>query len=512
MYQDGRYSDVSLKIGHERTLRAHRVVLASFTPYFEALLGHNWEEGRKYELEIQGLDEEAVSKLIKFAYSGSIDINKDNVQALLEASNYLGAEFVKNVCADFLKDVVDDKTCLAIWQLADLFSLQELSNVAKQHALLHFSDVSKDEVFLLLPYNLLVHLLADKGLCVVVEDLIPCEEKREEFVLQAVFQYVEHDLENRRELLPELLSLVRLPTLSEAYLKDVTTHRLVTDSCTCKEVLEKAKKLKMEFEILKERAILEDQQIDPPEEWAVPRDFAQYVVTWGHSFANSGHIPETLHYTDVDTFEDLENNCYVNGMELWFRQWDGKLVLGGLKMFYSEGGPMTFGCTGDPAQEHHKFHLKENEKITKVEVSSNWMIHQLTFYTNKKDDSKPKHYGPFGGDGGLLHSETPAGCFGFLAGVAGAVVTHQGGKPGIITRLQFAWRSYAFPGDPVPEKYSCRVGEDVREDDYNDDDDDDDDVESDDDDDDESDSYDNYSDFEDFLYSDQQPTMFDPLA
>lgn len=504
MYQDGRYSDVSLKIGHQRTLRAHRVILASFTPYFEALLGDSWEEGRKDELEIQGLDEDAVSSLIKFAYCGSIQINKDNVQTLLEAANYLGVEFVKNSCANFLKDVVDDKTCLGIWQLAVIFSLEELSEVAKQHVLLHFWDVSKDEEFLCLPNNFLVHLLEDKGLCVVVEDLIQCEEDREKVVLQALFQYVEHDLENRRGLLPELLSLVRLPTLSESYLNEVATHKLLTDSCTCREILDKAKKLKVEWEILKEEAILEDRQIDPPEEWVVPRDFAQYVVTWGRSFANGGHIPENSHYTDVDTFEDLENNCYVNGMELWFQQWNGKLVLGGLKIFYSEGGPMTFGCTSDEAQEHHKFQLEENEKITKVEVNSGWMIDQLTFYTNKKDDGKPRIYGPFGGDDGFFSSETPVGSYGFLAGVAGAVVKRLG-KPRIITRLQFAWRSYIFPGNPVPEKYWCRIGEDVKEDDYDDDDYDDDDYEDDS-------NYYNYSYFEDFFYSDQQPTMFDPLA
>ena len=88
MYQDGRYSDVSLKIGHQRTLRAHRVILASFTPYFEALLGDNWEEGRKDELEIRGLDEDAVSSLIKFAYCGSIEINKDNVQIFEKQGPY----------------------------------------------------------------------------------------------------------------------------------------------------------------------------------------------------------------------------------------------------------------------------------------------------------------------------------------------------------------------------------------------------------------------------------------
>ena len=378
------------------------------------------------------------------------------MQSLLEAANYLGIEFVKKSCGDFLVSGVDDKTCLGIWQLADVFALEELNKVAKQHALRHFTVVCKEEEFFCLPVSRLFDLLSDEGLCVVIEDLIPSEEEREKIVLQAVFHYVEHDLQNRRERLPELLSLVRLPTLSEAYLKEVTAHKLVADSCACKEILEKAEQLKTEWAVLKEKAIWEDQEIDPPEKCVVPRDFAKYVVTWGRSFANGGHFHDAQHYTDVDTFEDLESDCYVNGMELWIRQWCGKLVLGGLKIFYNDGSIMTFGCTSDEPQEHHEFHLEVNEKIVRVEVNSFHMIDQLTFFTNKKDgDGLPRSYGPYGGDSGLFSSEGPAGSYGFLAGVAGAVVNCNGGKPGIITRLQFAWRSYILPGDPVPEKYWC---------------------------------------------------------
>ena len=83
MYKDGRYSDVTLKISQDRRLSVHRVVLASFSPYFEALFGKNWDDGEKKEVEVLGFDENAVSDLIKFAYSGEIDISQDNVYHLL---------------------------------------------------------------------------------------------------------------------------------------------------------------------------------------------------------------------------------------------------------------------------------------------------------------------------------------------------------------------------------------------------------------------------------------------
>ena len=452
MYKDGRYTDVCLKIGQQRKVRAHRAVLASFSPYFEALFGVNWQEGKKEEIKILCLDEHAVSDLIEFAYSGNININKDNVQTLLEAADFLGIEFVKKSCGDFLKAGVDDKTCLGIWQLADVFALEELSNAAKQHALRHFAVVWKEEEFLSLPVPLLTDLLSDEGLCVVIEDLIPCVEEREKVVLQALFQYIEHDEENRKDLFPQLLPLVKLPTLSKSYLDEVSASKLLQASCV--EILEKAKKLKK----------------DPPEKdstdekWAVPREFAKYVMTWGRCFANGRDVqPEIAHYVDKDASEDLESDHYVTGMELWIRRWDGRPVLGGLKVCYNDDSPMIFGygaggTYADTAndQVHHEFHLEENERIVKVDVRHGWMIDQLTFYTNKKDkDGKPKSYGPYGGHGGSFSSESPPASYGFLAGVAGALVRSQG-EAGI-TRLQFAWRSYVLPGDPEPLKNRCGV-------------------------------------------------------
>ena len=510
MYKDGRYSDVSLKIGNERAIRAHRAVLASFSPYFEALLGANWEEGNKDEVEIPGLDERAVSDVIEFAYSGNITINTENVQTLLEAANYLGVEFVKKSCGDFLKGGIDDKTCLSIWRLADFYALEELVKVAKQHCLRHFSNVCEEEEFLCLPFNFLSDLLAEEELCVVTEDLIPRAEEREKVVLQAVFRYIKHHEEERKAHLPKLLSsLVRLPTLSDEYLLELTTHDLLVGSCD--EILEKAQTLKKDPPV----------KDSPDERWAIPRKFAERILKWGRAFANGRQVqPEIAQHSDKDGLENLENECCVTGMELWIRHWDGRPVLGGLKVYYGTDKTAIFGdgcggiynSTAQEHHEHHEFHLEENERIVKVDVNSGFMIDKLTFYTNKKDeDGNPKSYGPYGGSGGGFHSETPPGSYGYLAGVSGAVVMSQG-EAGI-TRLQFVWRSYIFPGDDrKPQRGFCVL--DVEDEDYDDYDDY---YDSDD-----NDDFDEYDDYDDEYYDDYddlydqelgvQPYMFEPLA
>ncbi|XP_044173878.1 kelch-like protein 17 [Acropora millepora] len=454
LYEDGKYTDISLKIGPERTLRAHRAVLASFSPYFEALLGDNWKEGNKEEIEILGFDEGAVSDLIEFAYTGKINIDKDNALTLLEAANYLGIEPVKKSCGNFLEQVVDAKSCLGILRLADMFAMDELSSFAKKYALRHFTDVCKEDEFLCLPVNLLSDLLSEERLCVVVEDLIPCVEEREKTVLESVLQYVEHDVENRKTHLAHLLGLVRLPTLSVEYLAEVSRNTLLGSESG--EILEKAKEFKLH----------PPEKDTPDEKWATPRKFAEHVFMWGRCYANGVRVGTgTIEDCRDEMFEDLKNDCYVTGMELWIRKWDGQDVLGGLKVYYNNGKAMVFGqdCGGTYAETarddhvHHEFHLEENERIVKAEVQCGWMIDGLTFYTNKKDkDGKPKRYGPYGGNGGSFSAESAPESFGYLCGVSGAVVKSQG-EAGI-TRLQFVWRLYVLPGGHVPFKYPCREG------------------------------------------------------
>ena len=338
---------------------------------------------------------------------------------MLDASSYLQIEFVKKSCGDFLKGAIDDKTWLSIWQLADVFTLEELREEAKKYALQHFTEVSKKEEFLFLPFDLMKEILADEGICVVIESLIPSVEEREKVVLEAVFKYIQHDVVNRKKYLPKLLSLVRLPTLSESYLKEISLHKLLANSYT--EILSKAQKLKID----------PPEKDSPDEKWATTREFAKHVVSWGRSFANGGQVhPETAHHSDKETVEDLGNDVYINGMELWIRRWYGTRVLGGLKIFYNGGKKVKFGSDSDQS-DHHEFHLDKDERIVKVEVRSGYMIDRLTFYSNKKDeDGSPKSYGPYGGEGGDIYFETPPGSYGFLAGIA-ATIVHSQGEEGI---------------------------------------------------------------------------------
>lgn len=65
----------------------------------------------------------------------------------------------------------------------DIFVLEYLRKVVKQYVLRYFLNVSKDDGFLSFLYYFLKELFESEEVCVVVEDLIFCEDEREKIVL-----------------------------------------------------------------------------------------------------------------------------------------------------------------------------------------------------------------------------------------------------------------------------------------------------------------------------------------
>lgn len=443
MQKEERFCDVTLKIGKDRKLRAHRAVLALSSKYFEALFGTDWAEGKSNEVELLGFDEDAITNLVRFVYSGTVDITTDNVQYILEVANYLGIEFVQKECIRFLEENLNKNNCLNALQIADMFAFEYLREEAKLVAVRHFTEICMTQDFIYLPYHLLTELLREESICVVVDDLIPSADKRESVVLQAVFRYVQHDLGKRADFLPKLLALVRLPTLSRQHLQEISKHSLIID-CGCEEIVERALGVKSND--------TGDGSTDS--NWAKRRDFAKCVVTWGRTFAGTQRIQSKTSFITGQRFlEDSidgvsDEGVYITGITVWRNfPTEQPQSICGLEVFYSNNSTGLYGVKS--RRKQNEIFLRENEKIVKVEVQSGTLINSLTFYTNKKDSYGglksyrgfcPDYHGSCQGSHVTVRGQSPPGICGFLAGVAGEISEFQG-QP-CITRLQFAWKTF----------------------------------------------------------------------
>ena len=197
--------DVELVVD-QRCFRAHRVVLAASSMYFRAMFCRQMAESGQRRVVIQGVEPEALDSLIKFAYTCSLEINEENAQSLLAASNFLQMLRAREACCKFLQERLDCSNCLDVADFAEFQACMELLECALTFARRNFTEVSKHEHFVQISYTRMKHFLSSNDLHL---------PEGEEAVFQALISWTKHNLTERQGYFAELLNLVKLPLLGE---------------------------------------------------------------------------------------------------------------------------------------------------------------------------------------------------------------------------------------------------------------------------------------------------------
>lgn len=167
-----------------------------------------WEEQSKDEIVISGIDGTTLDSIVKCFYTGEIDINEQNVEALLAAASFLLFPHLEEKCTDFLRkpELVNELNCLEIWALARRYAFNDLTDIAFPFVLDNFSDLVESENFYRLNKSDLIELLENDELVV----------DSEEDVFNAVTKWVEFDSSKRKTDFADLVRCVRLHLLSSS--------------------------------------------------------------------------------------------------------------------------------------------------------------------------------------------------------------------------------------------------------------------------------------------------------
>ncbi|XP_055312333.1 kelch-like protein 17 [Sitodiplosis mosellana] len=232
MRQNSQLCDVILEVSGEK-INAHRVVLASVSPYFYAMFNDDMIERNSVNVKLHDVDPTALRQLIDYAYTGEITISEDNVQVLLPASSLLQIHSVREACCKFLLRQLHPSNCLGIRSFADAHSCKELHTRSHKYALQNFQQVVSTEEFLLLPFSEVNDLISNNQLNI-------CSEEK---VFVAVLNWLKHDITDRKQHIAELMSHVRLPLVCREFLMTcVETEPLIREDTQCKELLLEAMK------------------------------------------------------------------------------------------------------------------------------------------------------------------------------------------------------------------------------------------------------------------------------
>ncbi|KAF0742242.1 ring canal kelch isoform X2, partial [Aphis craccivora] len=198
--------DINIETNVNTIIAAHKIVLISASPYFHKMFT-NFSNINLNHIIISELDSTIIEILINYIYSGEIIVSKDNVKVLLAAANLLQLDYVKNICAEFLQTQLDPSNCIGIKAFADLYNCMELSTSCQTFIKNRFLEVTDKDEFLSLNSVDVINLISCNNI------FVPQEEN----VFECVMNWVKHDLNSRKDFLPELMEHVRLPLISKHY-------------------------------------------------------------------------------------------------------------------------------------------------------------------------------------------------------------------------------------------------------------------------------------------------------
>ena len=207
---------------------AHRIILAGVSPYLRAMFTNGMLESAQRKVEIGGIDASTMESLIDFAYTGSIEVNIENVQCLLAGASLLNITPLRNACSNFLRSQLDSGNCIGIRQFADLYSCVELELAAREFINQNFMEIMKNEEFLQLTFRNLTELLKSDKLQV----------RSEEDVYVAFESWLFKDYESREGFIPDILQCIRFPQLSLEFLQSkVYSSNYIKSNTRCHRIL-----------------------------------------------------------------------------------------------------------------------------------------------------------------------------------------------------------------------------------------------------------------------------------
>lgn len=454
--EDCFLSDIVLCSKDQGEVKAHKIILAAQSEYFKGMFRN--EKKEKIDMNLSA---ETLRTVVRTMYTGRTDLTTDNIQDLIEASNYLQIRDLSAKCVDFMTRNLDLTNVVSVLRLADSLSIERLLQEAIDHIGDNFQRLMETgEELLQLPVELFAKCIKSDRIVLFSRfgTVLPAIQ-REEGLVRTIVEYVKYrDYEARvRDTWPLFRALklpfiahhldfrnIGLPDLAN-FEDDPTLHSLIRSS-----------------RIPKEDDLRRRYSVDPfSKHNSQLRSYSVKYNIWTERF---GSGPKSA-YREVRPFScEGGPDKFIRSLRFWFRTYDERAVLGGVQVTWSNGSTDVAGDTPEtragerpaglaadlPPLEEQVAELAEGEHFQRLDLRSGWWVDSVRLVS-----SGGKVFGPWGGQGGeerrphrlLRKGVNPRHVY--LDGVRGHVVHSQGGPA--INRVSFKW---GFVMDRKVSRYS----------------------------------------------------------
>ncbi|CAN7995109.1 unnamed protein product, partial [Ixodes pacificus] len=203
------YSDVTLVVGGAR-LPAHRLVLASCSSYFRALLYGGMRESQEKEVVLRDTPREAFELLLRYIYTGQLQLSglkEDVVLEVLELSHLYGFLELEAGVSRFLEQVLGVRNVCRIYDRACLYQLGALAQACRLFVDRHAMAILNSDSFLNLSAVVLREMIGRDSFFAPEVD-----------IFRAVCSWAAHNPSSDPK---PILEMVRLPLLTVPELLNV---------------------------------------------------------------------------------------------------------------------------------------------------------------------------------------------------------------------------------------------------------------------------------------------------
>ena len=212
--------DITLVAKEGNEFKAHRNVISAASPFFSKLLNSDMREKEEGVIRFEEISESILGVIVKFIYTGSIEVNRKNAKNLIIAADYLLLESLKVIAGRFLEKQMSNYNCISTLHFAEKYGCQELVLRSTNFIQDNFTSVAMSDEFLNLDSEEVEKWISSENILVGAE----------EDVFRIIVNWVEQNKGERKEKFEQLFRHVRLVMLSrDSLLSDVVTNELVTE-------------------------------------------------------------------------------------------------------------------------------------------------------------------------------------------------------------------------------------------------------------------------------------------
>ena len=150
--KQGLFCDARL-VTSDKNILAHRVILATASPYFQNILKSSADgtNGNKTEIEIDDVDGKSLETVVEFLYTGSVRVAYENIPSVVSGSTKLGLIDLTEACLAFLAHEILPEDSLELRNFASEHCLWQLCERVDAYLKDNFQEVYPRKDFLLLP-------------------------------------------------------------------------------------------------------------------------------------------------------------------------------------------------------------------------------------------------------------------------------------------------------------------------------------------------------------------------